>query len=44
MRSSAILEYRFRNYWLASAGVGIQVEDGRMPWSVFVPFRLGRIW
>ena len=39
-----ILEYRFRNYWVASAGVGVQVEDGRMPWSVFVPFRLGRIW
>jgi hypothetical protein len=41
---TAILEYRFRNYWLASAGVGVQVEDGRVPWSVFVPFRVGRIW
>jgi hypothetical protein len=42
--ATAVLEYRFRNYWVASAGVGVQVEGGRVPWSVFVPFRLGRIW
>jgi hypothetical protein len=42
--ATAILEYRFRNYWVVSAGVGVQVEDGRAQWSVFVPFRFGRIW
>jgi hypothetical protein len=42
--ATVLLEYRFRNYWVASGGVGVQVESGRVPWSAFVPFRLGRIW
>ena len=41
---SVLLEYRFLEHWVASVGVGGRVESGRMPWSLFVPIRVGRIW
>jgi len=43
---AVLVEYRFRNLWTLSTGVGVEVEPsgGLLPWSVFVPFRLGRIW
>ncbi len=42
---SVLLEYRFRNGWILATGIGGQVEpNGLTPWSLFVPFRVGRIW
>jgi hypothetical protein len=41
---TVLLQYRFRDRWLAAAGVGAQVEGGRTPWSLLVPLRVGMIW
>jgi hypothetical protein len=41
---TVLVEYRFRDRWLATTGVGVQVEGGRTPWSLLVPFRVGMIW
>lgn len=41
---SVLLEYRFLEHWVASAGVGARLESGHTPWSLFVPIRIGRIW
>lgn len=42
---TVLLEYRFWERWVASVGVGVQVEPrGLAPWTVFVPFRVGRVW
>jgi hypothetical protein len=43
--AAVLVEYRFRNRWIAAAGAGVQVEPGaRVPWSVDVPLRVGVIW
>ena len=40
-----LLEYRWRDRWLASAGVTVQAETaGPTPWSFFFPLRVGYIW
>jgi hypothetical protein len=43
--AAVLVEYRFRNRWIAAAGVGVQVEPGAsVPWSVNLPLRVGVIW
>jgi hypothetical protein len=40
-----LLEYRWRDRWLASAGVMVQAETaGPTPWSFSVPVRIGYIF
>ncbi len=42
---TVLVEYRLGNRWMVATGVGGQVEPhGLTPWSVFVPFRVGRVW
>jgi len=43
---AVLVEYRLKTRWTFSTGVGVQLEPsgGLLPWSVFVPFRVGRIW
>ncbi len=43
--AAVLVEYRFRNRWIAAAGAGVQVEPAaRVPWSVNLPLRVGVIW
>lgn len=42
--ATVLLEYRFLDRWVAALGVGVSVEPGLMPWSIFAPLRVGRIW
>lgn len=43
--SALLLEYRFGNRWVASGGVGVQVEpSSHAPWAVLVPLRVGAVW
>ena len=43
--AALLLEYRFRNRWVAAAGIALQGESGGlMPWGVRVPVRVGIIW
>lgn len=44
--ATVLFEYRFKNAWVASTGLGVMLEPsgGLMPWSVSIPIRLGRIW
>jgi hypothetical protein len=43
--AAVLVEYRFRNRWIAAAGAGLEVEPGaRVPWSVNLPLRVGVIW
>ena len=43
--AAVMLEYRFRNRWVAATGISAQREaSGFVPWTVSVPIRLGHIW
>ena len=43
--AALLVEYRFRNRWVAAAGIALQGEGGGlMPWGVRVPVRVGVIW